>query len=167
MHSPKRQQNSEYFKDKMLLMQAQEKGVVLDEEQLFIAGRQTNMFDDDVDKAPVQDLALNEDQVFQANQCDAFDSDVDEAPTTQTMFMANLSLADPIYNEAGPSYDSDILYNILTLFSFNLLNSDSTILNSGLIPWIGRRSELVEGMLEQQDLSLFGETQLDVVMELF
>ncbi|GKA67577.1 retrovirus-related pol polyprotein from transposon TNT 1-94 [Tanacetum coccineum] len=35
---PKRPQNSEYFKDKMLLMQAQENGVALDEEQLlFIA----------------------------------------------------------------------------------------------------------------------------------
>ncbi|GKE17246.1 hypothetical protein Tco_1424823, partial [Tanacetum coccineum] len=35
---PKRSQNSEYFKDKMLLLQAQEYGVVLDEEQLlFIA----------------------------------------------------------------------------------------------------------------------------------
>ncbi|GJY54788.1 hypothetical protein Tco_0446452 [Tanacetum coccineum] len=32
---PKRPQNSEYFKDKMLLMQAQENGVVLDEEQLL------------------------------------------------------------------------------------------------------------------------------------
>ncbi|GJR72704.1 hypothetical protein Tco_0085069 [Tanacetum coccineum] len=69
----------------------------------------TNMFDDDVDEAPVQDLALNEDHVFQADQCDDFDSDVDEAPTAQTMFMANLSSADPIYYEAGPSYDSDIL----------------------------------------------------------
>ncbi|GJT87383.1 retrovirus-related pol polyprotein from transposon TNT 1-94 [Tanacetum coccineum] len=77
---PKRKQNSEYFKDKMLLMQAQENGVVLDEEQLlFIAGGQTNTFDDDVDEAP-------------------------------TMFMANLSSVDPIYDEAGPSYDSDILY---------------------------------------------------------
>nr|GFA07526.1 hypothetical protein [Tanacetum cinerariifolium] len=43
---------------------------------------------------------------------DAFDSDVDEAPTTQTMFMANLSSADPIYDEAGPSYDSDILSEV-------------------------------------------------------
>ncbi|GKF06569.1 hypothetical protein Tco_0037237, partial [Tanacetum coccineum] len=103
--------NSEYFKDKMLLMQAQENRVVLDEEQLlFIAGRQTNTFDDDVDEAPAQDLALNEDHVFQANQCDAFDSDVDEAPTTQTMFMENLSSTDLIYDEAGPSYDSDILF---------------------------------------------------------
>nr|GEW63211.1 hypothetical protein [Tanacetum cinerariifolium] len=69
----------------MMLMQAQEKEVVLDEEQLlFIA----------------------------ADQCDAFDSNVDEAPTTQTMFMANLSSTDPIYDEVGPSYDSDILSEV-------------------------------------------------------
>nr|GFA14108.1 retrovirus-related Pol polyprotein from transposon TNT 1-94 [Tanacetum cinerariifolium] len=94
----------------MLLMQAQENGAVLDEEQLlFIAGGQTNTFDDDVDEALVQYLALNKDNVFQADQCNAFDSDVDEAPTTQTMFMADLSSPDLIYDEADPSYDSDIL----------------------------------------------------------
>nr|GEU56326.1 hypothetical protein [Tanacetum cinerariifolium] len=65
----------------MLLMQAQENEVALDEEQLL----------------------------FLADECDAFDSDVDEAPTVQTMFMANLSCADPIYDEVGPSYDSNIL----------------------------------------------------------
>nr|GEZ43467.1 hypothetical protein [Tanacetum cinerariifolium] len=77
----KRHQDSDYFKDQIMLMQAQENG---------------------------QDLALNVDHVFEADQCDAFDSDVDEAPTTQTMFMVNLSFEDPIYDEAGPSYDSDI-----------------------------------------------------------
>nr|GFB43953.1 retrovirus-related Pol polyprotein from transposon TNT 1-94 [Tanacetum cinerariifolium] len=76
----------------MLLMQAQENVVVLDEvQQLFIAGGQANTFDDDVDEAPIQDLALNEDH---------------------TMFIANLSLADPIYDEAGPSYDLDILSEV-------------------------------------------------------
>nr|GEZ02685.1 retrovirus-related Pol polyprotein from transposon TNT 1-94 [Tanacetum cinerariifolium] len=76
---PKRLQNSEYYKDKMLLMQAQENGVALDAEQLlFLSGGQDNTFDDD-------------------------------APTAQTMFMANLSSADPILDEAGPSYDSNIL----------------------------------------------------------
>ncbi|GJU33578.1 retrovirus-related pol polyprotein from transposon TNT 1-94 [Tanacetum coccineum] len=110
---PKRPQNSKYFKDKMLLMQAQENAVVLDEEQLlFITGGQSNMFDDDVDEAPVQDLALNKDNVFRADQYDAFDSDVDEAPTAQTMFMANLSSADLIFDEASPSYDSDILFEV-------------------------------------------------------
>nr|GEW58828.1 hypothetical protein [Tanacetum cinerariifolium] len=99
--------------DKMLLMQAQENGVALDEEQLlFLAGGHDNAFDDDVDEQPAQDLALNMDNVFQADDCDAFDSDVDEAPTAQTMFMANLSSADPIIDEAGPSYDSDILSEV-------------------------------------------------------
>ncbi|GJX40681.1 integrase, catalytic region, zinc finger, CCHC-type containing protein [Tanacetum coccineum] len=47
---PKRLQDSDYFKDKMLLMQAQENGAVLDEEQLlFLAGEQVTNFDDDVD----------------------------------------------------------------------------------------------------------------------
>ncbi|GJX66856.1 hypothetical protein Tco_0302583 [Tanacetum coccineum] len=57
----------------------------------------------------LQDLALNVDNVFQADDCDAFDSDVDEAPTAQTMFMTNLSSTYPVYDEVGPSYDSDIL----------------------------------------------------------
>nr|GEW34659.1 hypothetical protein [Tanacetum cinerariifolium] len=70
---------------KMLLMQAQENEVTLDEEQLlFIA----------------------------ADDCDAFDFDVDDAPTAQTMFMANLLSADPIYDETGPSYDSDVLSEV-------------------------------------------------------
>ncbi|GKB10469.1 hypothetical protein Tco_0844392, partial [Tanacetum coccineum] len=82
---PKRPQNSEYFKDKMLLMQAQENGVALDKEQLlFIA----------------------------ADDCDAFDYDVNEAPTAQTMFMENLSYADHVYDESGPSYDLDILSEV-------------------------------------------------------
>nr|GEV46083.1 hypothetical protein [Tanacetum cinerariifolium] len=110
---PKRPQNSDYYKDKMLLMQAQENEVALDEEQLlFLAGGQDNAIDEDVDEQPVYDLALNVDNVFQSDDCDVFDSDVDEAPTLQTIFMANLSSADPIYDEAGPSYDSDILSEV-------------------------------------------------------
>nr|GFA87476.1 integrase, catalytic region, zinc finger, CCHC-type, peptidase aspartic, catalytic [Tanacetum cinerariifolium] len=68
-----------------------------------------NAIDDDMDKQPVQDLALNMDNVFQTDDCDTFDSDVDKAPTAQTMFMANLSSADHVTDEAGPSYDSNIL----------------------------------------------------------
>ncbi|GJV47566.1 retrovirus-related pol polyprotein from transposon TNT 1-94 [Tanacetum coccineum] len=60
---PKRLQNSDFFKEKMLLMQAQENGAVLDKEELlFLAGEQTNTFDEDYD-------------------CVAFVSDVDEEPT--------------------------------------------------------------------------------------
>nr|GEV53203.1 hypothetical protein [Tanacetum cinerariifolium] len=72
-------------------------------------GGQDNIVDDDVDEQHIQDLALNVDNVFQADDCDAFDYDVDEAPTAQTMFMANLSFAYPVYDEASMSYDSNIL----------------------------------------------------------
>nr|GEU87291.1 integrase, catalytic region, zinc finger, CCHC-type, peptidase aspartic, catalytic [Tanacetum cinerariifolium] len=110
---PKRPKNFDYYKDKMLLMQAQENGVALDEEQLlFLAGGQDNAIDEDVDEQPIQDLALNVDNVFQADDCDAFDFDVDEAPTVQTMFMANRSSTDPVYDKVDPSYDSDILSEV-------------------------------------------------------
>ncbi|GKF32507.1 hypothetical protein Tco_0102305 [Tanacetum coccineum] len=88
--------------------QAQENGAILDEEQsLFLAGEQIINFDEDVDNSPENDLALNMDHIFEADECDAFDSDVDEGPITQTMFMTNLTLEDRIYDEAGTSYDSN------------------------------------------------------------
>nr|GFD08960.1 hypothetical protein [Tanacetum cinerariifolium] len=105
-----------YFKDKMLLMQAQENGVVLDEEKLlFIAGGQDNAFDDDVDEPP--------------------------APTAQTIFMANLSSADPIYDEAGPSYDSDILSKAAQCVS---ANEQSKVVSASLTAELARYKEQVE-----------------------
>nr|GEW11723.1 hypothetical protein [Tanacetum cinerariifolium] len=51
---PKRPQNSNYFKEKMLLMQAQENGVALDEEQLlFLTGGQDKTIDEYVDEQHV------------------------------------------------------------------------------------------------------------------
>ncbi|GJZ38138.1 retrovirus-related pol polyprotein from transposon TNT 1-94 [Tanacetum coccineum] len=110
---PKRLQDSDYFKDKMLLIQAQENGAVLDEEQLlFLAEEHVTNFDADVDNPNKKDLALNVDHIFEADQCDSFDYDVDEAPNIQTMFMVNLSSEDPIYDEAEPSYDSNTPFEV-------------------------------------------------------
>nr|GEU35058.1 retrotransposon protein, putative, unclassified [Tanacetum cinerariifolium] len=95
---------------------------VLDEDQLlFVAGGQDNDVDEDVDEPSVQDLALNVDNVFQGDKCDAFDYDVDKAPTVQTMFMENLSSADPVYDEAGSSYDLDILFEIQIMITIRML----------------------------------------------
>ncbi|GJY96084.1 retrovirus-related pol polyprotein from transposon TNT 1-94 [Tanacetum coccineum] len=129
---PKRPQNSEYFKDKMLLMQARENGVALDEEQLlFMAGGQDNTIDEDVDEQNIQDLALNVDNVFQADDCDAFDSDVNEAPTAQIMFMANLSSADPVYDEVGLSYafghSIDVHASDSNMISYDQYVKDNTV----------------------------------------
>nr|GEU60693.1 reverse transcriptase domain-containing protein [Tanacetum cinerariifolium] len=68
---PKQPQNSEYYKDKMVLMQAQENIVALDAEQLlFLAGGHDNAIDDDVDKQPL-DTFYN---AFNPNDQDALDS---------------------------------------------------------------------------------------------
>ncbi|GJZ61383.1 integrase, catalytic region, zinc finger, CCHC-type containing protein [Tanacetum coccineum] len=105
---PKHPQNSEYFKDKILLMQAKENGMALDEEQLlFIAGGQDNVIDEDVDEQLVQDLALNVDNVFQADDCDAFDSDVDEAPTAQTTIRILFDNAMPVVQSNVSSVPND------------------------------------------------------------
>nr|GFB80920.1 integrase, catalytic region, zinc finger, CCHC-type, peptidase aspartic, catalytic [Tanacetum cinerariifolium] len=69
LHSTQASTELRLLQRQMLLMQAQENGVALDEEQLLFLA---------------------------ADDYDAFDSDVDEAPTAQTMFMANLSSADPV-----------------------------------------------------------------------
>ncbi|GKB82463.1 hypothetical protein Tco_0949358 [Tanacetum coccineum] len=50
-------------------------------------------------------LALNVDNVFQADDCDAYDSDVDEAPTAQTMFMEK-SIIPQIYQNLKDSFQN-------------------------------------------------------------
>nr|GEV05044.1 retrovirus-related Pol polyprotein from transposon TNT 1-94 [Tanacetum cinerariifolium] len=92
---------------------------------MYVRGRRAHMFFEGVayyrfrevssvifELSELKDLALNVNNVFQADGCDAFDSDVDEAPTAQTMFMAKLSSADPVTDEVGPSYDSNILSEV-------------------------------------------------------
>ncbi|GJY65028.1 hypothetical protein Tco_0466488 [Tanacetum coccineum] len=67
---PKRPTNYEWFKEKMLLVQAWESRIVLDKEQLaFLANPGTDNLDD-------------------------FDSDYDEAPSARAVLMANLSSYD-------------------------------------------------------------------------
>ncbi|GJW10263.1 hypothetical protein Tco_1576090 [Tanacetum coccineum] len=63
-------------------------------------GGHDNVVDEDVDENSSRDFSSLCDNVFYADDRDAFDSDVDEAPTTQTMLMANISSADPVYDEA-------------------------------------------------------------------
>ncbi|GJZ89195.1 hypothetical protein Tco_0660977, partial [Tanacetum coccineum] len=96
---------------------ARNPNAVLDEKELlFLVGEQPNTFDADVDNQPVQDLALNKDNIFQADKCDAFDSDVDDEPTAQSIFIANLSLAGP----ANPQYS---LFNASILSEVHILEN--------------------------------------------
>nr|GEX74093.1 hypothetical protein [Tanacetum cinerariifolium] len=85
---PKRKMDSQYFKDKMMLMEAKEKGATLDAE--------AKVFLIDVEcTAPYNEpLAMITTNMFQANHEDAYDSDVDEGPNANVAFMANLTSKD-------------------------------------------------------------------------
>ncbi|GJX50000.1 hypothetical protein Tco_0276845 [Tanacetum coccineum] len=77
--------DSQYFKDKMLLMEAKEKGTVLDAKaEAFLADvKCTAPYD--------QPLAIMTTNMFEVSHEDAYDSDVDEGPRAAAAFMANLS----------------------------------------------------------------------------
>ncbi|GJS83307.1 hypothetical protein Tco_0749848 [Tanacetum coccineum] len=158
---PKRPQNLEYFKDNMLLMQAQENRVVLDEEQLlFIAGGQTNTFDNDVDEAPVQDLVLNKDNIFQDDQCDAFDSDdiLSEVQDHDNYIdsVGEYHEVHEMQNDVQPSYvvDSDAEYtsdsNIILYEQYvkdnaeQVVQSNNKVVNESLTAELARYKEQVE-----------------------
>ncbi|GJX66374.1 retrovirus-related pol polyprotein from transposon TNT 1-94 [Tanacetum coccineum] len=81
----KRVKDSQYFKDKMLLMEAKEKGTVLDAEaEAFLADVEcTAPYD--------QPLAITTTNMFEVSHEDAYDSDIDEGPHAAAAFMANLS----------------------------------------------------------------------------
>nr|GEX13507.1 hypothetical protein [Tanacetum cinerariifolium] len=81
----KHEKDSQWFKDKALLMEAKEKGVVLDAEaEAFLADVECTAHYND-------SLAMTSTTAFEVSHEDAYDSDVDEAPHVAAAFMANLT----------------------------------------------------------------------------
>ncbi|GJY05044.1 hypothetical protein Tco_0370984 [Tanacetum coccineum] len=93
----KRPKNSKWFKEKMILAQAQESGVIFDEEQLAFLADQEDKVESSPDTQTIPTTAI-----FQTNNLDAFDSDCDEAPSASVVLMAKLS-----------AYDLDVLFEVL------------------------------------------------------
>ncbi|GJT08684.1 hypothetical protein Tco_0843146 [Tanacetum coccineum] len=92
---PKRPRNSAWFKEKMLLVQAQEEGQVLDEEQLaFLA-------DPGIPDGQAIQTIIRQNAAFQTDDLDAYDSDCDDISSVKAILMANLS-----------SYDLNVLSEV-------------------------------------------------------
>ncbi|GJT63944.1 retrovirus-related pol polyprotein from transposon TNT 1-94 [Tanacetum coccineum] len=92
---PKRPRNSAWFKEKLMLVEAQEAGQILDEEKLaFIA-------DPGIEEAPVAQQTIPHNSTFQTEDLDAYDSDCDDISLAKAVLMANLS-----------SCDSDVLFEV-------------------------------------------------------
>nr|GEU48005.1 hypothetical protein [Tanacetum cinerariifolium] len=82
---PKRKRDAKWFKDKVLLVQAQANGQVLQEEELeFLADPGTT------ESSSNQDV-ITTNAAYQADDLDAYDSDCDELNSTKISLMANSS----------------------------------------------------------------------------
>ncbi|GJU60568.1 hypothetical protein Tco_1238334 [Tanacetum coccineum] len=83
------------FREKFLLVKAQENGKVLNEEELeFLA-------DPGIAESLVTQSVITHNAAYQANDLDAYDSDCDKISTAKVVLMANLS-----------SYGSDVLSDV-------------------------------------------------------
>nr|GFA17049.1 hypothetical protein [Tanacetum cinerariifolium] len=82
---PKRKRDAEWFKDKVILVQAQANGHVLQEEELDI------LADPRTAKSSTNQSVITTNAAYQADDLDAYDSDCDELNSAKVALMANLS----------------------------------------------------------------------------
>ncbi|GJU66006.1 hypothetical protein Tco_1252265 [Tanacetum coccineum] len=116
--NPKRKRDATWFRDKVLLVEAQGNDKVLNEEELeFLA-------DPGIAEGPVTQSVITHNATYQADDLDAYDSDCDEISTAKAVLMANLS-----------SYGSDVLSEMpyseqthLVNYPENEITSDSNII---------------------------------------
>ncbi|GJU00201.1 retrovirus-related pol polyprotein from transposon TNT 1-94 [Tanacetum coccineum] len=81
----KRKRDATWFREKVLLVEAQGNGKVLNEEELeFLA-------DHGIAEGPVTQLVITHNPAYQADDLDAYDSNCDEISTAKAVLMANLS----------------------------------------------------------------------------
>ncbi|GKB78930.1 integrase, catalytic region, zinc finger, CCHC-type containing protein [Tanacetum coccineum] len=82
---PKRKRDDSWFKDKVLLVQAQANGQILHEKELaFLA-------DPGIAEGQATQTVITHNAAYQADDLDAYDSDCDELNTAKVTLMANLS----------------------------------------------------------------------------
>nr|GEW86385.1 hypothetical protein [Tanacetum cinerariifolium] len=138
---PKRPKDNTWFKDKVLLVQAQTNGQILHEEEIaFLA-------DPGIIKGQAIQIVITHNAAYQADDLDAYDSDCDELNTAKVALMANLS-----------HYGSDVLTEKAQqlepkLYDGNVIKSTSSIVipdsEETLMLSEESRSEM---LLKQQDL---------------
>nr|GEW91155.1 hypothetical protein [Tanacetum cinerariifolium] len=82
---PKRKRDDSWFKDKVLLVQAQANGQILHEKELAL------LADPRIVEAQPTQIVITHNAAYQVDDLDAYDSDCDEINTSKVALMRNLS----------------------------------------------------------------------------
>ncbi|GJV13855.1 hypothetical protein Tco_1355396 [Tanacetum coccineum] len=156
---PKRKQDDSWFKDKVLLVQAQSNGQILHEEELaFLA-------DPRIAEGQATQTVITHNAVYQADNLDAYDSDCNELNTAKVALMVNLShygsdaLAESnVVNcsETEITSDSNIIpYSQYVIESQQAaMNLDNKSVNDTLTVELERYKEQVKVLKEGQNVYL-------------
>nr|GEY13637.1 hypothetical protein [Tanacetum cinerariifolium] len=116
---PKKRRDKSWFKDKVLLVQAQENGQILHEEELaFLA-------DPGIAEAQTTQNVITYNAAYQADDLDAYDFDCDEINTAKVALMANLSHYgfDDLAEEAVQNSNFPIQQHALILYVIEQLKT--------------------------------------------
>nr|GEZ03569.1 hypothetical protein [Tanacetum cinerariifolium] len=125
---PKRKRDNAWFKDNVLLVQAQANGQILHEEELeFLA-------DPGITERQATQTVINHNAAYQADDLDAHDSDCDELNTAKVALMANLS-----------HYGLDVLAEV-----HNPDNMDNNMINQGVQARLSSKQLTVVNHLETE-----------------
>ncbi|GKA22201.1 hypothetical protein Tco_0708163 [Tanacetum coccineum] len=179
--NPKRKRDATWFREKVLLVEAQGNGKVLNEEELeFLA-------DPGIAEGPVTQSVITHNAAYQEDDLDAYDFDCDEISTAKAVLMANLSSygsdvlseyliesQNAVVRDINSSAQQDAL--ILSMFkqlsnqvtNCNKVNNDNLIANETLSAVLERYKERVKLLEERQNVDLGTREKLiidDIIWE--
>nr|GEX74546.1 retrovirus-related Pol polyprotein from transposon TNT 1-94 [Tanacetum cinerariifolium] len=157
---PKRKRDEAWFKDKVLLVQAQANGQVLHDEELeFLA-------DPGIAETQSTQYVVTNNVAYQADDLDAYDSDCDEINYVKIALMANLShygsdnLAE-VHNQDNVTYnliDQDV-QAMSTSEQSNILNQSETKLQNS--SFTAQQDDLVLSVIEQLKTQVVNCTKIN------
>nr|GFA06830.1 hypothetical protein [Tanacetum cinerariifolium] len=156
--------------DKVLLVEAQGSGKVLNEEELeFLA-------DPGVAEGPVTQRVITHNATYQANDSDAYDSDCDDFFTTKAYVISDylLETQNAAVQDTNSSTQQDAM--ILSVFeqllnqvtNYNKVNKDNLIANESLSAELERYKEWAKLLEERKNVDLSTREKLimdDVIQE--
>nr|GEY42402.1 hypothetical protein [Tanacetum cinerariifolium] len=109
-NKPKRKRDEKWFKDKVLLVQAQANGQVLQEEELEF------LVDPGIAETSSTHYVVTNNDAYQVDNLDAYDSDCDELNSAKIALMANLSHfgSDNLTeNSSSPALQDDLILSVI------------------------------------------------------
>nr|GEX12860.1 hypothetical protein [Tanacetum cinerariifolium] len=151
---PKRKRDEQWFKDKVLLVQAQANRQVLQEEELeFLA-------DPGIAETSSTQYVVTNNAAYQADDLDTYDSDCDELNSAKIALMANLSHygSDNISeNSSSPTLHDDIILSVIEqlqtqVVNYTKINQDNKNVNEILTAELERYKNQERILKEQNNV---------------